>query len=182
MRNDLNENNVSAAVALRDVLADDLPIFYRHQSDPDANYMAAFTTKDPGNRVAFDRHWNRFLADSTITIKTIICDRLVVGCVLSYEDADLPEVSYWVGKEYWGRGIATAALTSFLRQAMITRPICARVAKDNHASRRVLEKCGFTMIGESREFAYARGEEIDELLFELRTHESDIVQHLAMRR
>jgi RimJ/RimL family protein N-acetyltransferase len=43
----------------------------------------------------------------------------------------------------------------------------ARVAKDNLASRRVLEKCGFTVIGEDKGFANARGQEIDELLLEL---------------
>ena len=74
-----------------------------------------------------------------------------------------PEVTYWLGKSYWGQGIATQALTAFLDMVQV-RPIFARVAKDNPASRRVLEKCGFTVCGEGRGYANARGTEIEELI------------------
>jgi Acetyltransferase (GNAT) domain len=84
-----------------------------------------------------------------------------------YEDEGKPEVTYWLGKEYWGKGLATWALTEFLTHHNKTRPIYARVAKDNLGSRRVLEKCGFAIIGESRGFANARGQEIEEFLLEL---------------
>jgi RimJ/RimL family protein N-acetyltransferase len=47
------------------------------------------------------------------------------------------------------------------------RPIYARVAKDNVASLRVLEKCGFTITGQAKGFANARGEEIEEWILEL---------------
>jgi hypothetical protein len=46
-------------IRLREVEADDLPIFFEHQRDPDANHMAAFTSKDPTNRDAFLAHWAR---------------------------------------------------------------------------------------------------------------------------
>ncbi len=61
-------------------------------------------------------------------------------------------------------GIATWALKEFLVQKNQIRPIYARVAKDNLGSRRVLEKCGFKIIGESKGFANARNEEIEELI------------------
>jgi RimJ/RimL family protein N-acetyltransferase len=154
-------------LSLRDVAEDDLPIFFEQQLDPDANYMAAFTAKDPTNREAFAEHWARILADATVLIKTIVFDGQVVGYVLSYEESGKPEVSYWIGKAYWGRGIATHALRAFLAQANQTRPIFARVAKDNVGSLRVLEKCGFTVTGQARGFANARGEEIEELVLEL---------------
>ena len=92
----------------------------------------------------------------------------MVGSVLSYEEDGKAEVSYWLGKKYWGKGIATRALLDFLAHGNKKRPIYARVAKDNPGSRRVLEKCGFTTIGEARGFANARGAEIEELVLELR--------------
>jgi RimJ/RimL family protein N-acetyltransferase len=76
--------------------------------------------------------------------------------VLSIEQFGEREVSYWIGKEYWGRGIATKALTLFLEELKV-RPLYARAAKDNVASLRVLAKCGFTFVGEDRGFANARG-------------------------
>jgi RimJ/RimL family protein N-acetyltransferase len=153
---------------LRDVIDADLPIFFAQQLDPDANWMAAFTAKDPSNREAFDAHWDRIRAEPTIIIRTILCDGQVAGSVLSYEDEGKPEVSYWLGREFWGKGIATWALGEFLREVNLKRPMYARVAKDNLGSRRVLEKCGFAVIGEERGYANARGMEIAELLLELR--------------
>jgi RimJ/RimL family protein N-acetyltransferase len=151
---------------LRDVIDADLPIFFAQQLDPDANWMAAFTAKDPSNREAFDAHWDRIRAEPTIIIRTILCDGQVAGSVLSYEEDGRPEVSYWLGREFWGKGIATWALGEFLRTVNLKRPMYARVAKDNLGSRRVLEKCGFAVIGEERGYANARGMEIEELLLE----------------
>lgn len=152
---------------LRDVVNDDLPIFFEQQLNQEANYMAAFTAKDPTNQAVFTAHWQRILANETVIIKTIICDGQVAGSVSSYEDEGKPEVTYWLGKDYWGQGIATWALQEFLAHNNQRRPIYARVAKDNLGSRRVLEKCGFTVIDESKGFANARGQEIEELLLEL---------------
>jgi RimJ/RimL family protein N-acetyltransferase len=157
-------NNV---LILRDVLQSDLAIFFDQQLDAEANYMAAFTAKDPTNRESFSAHWKRIMADHTVMIKTVVIDEKIAGSVLSYEEDGKPEVSYWFGKEYWGKGICTDALGLFLNDHQLKRPIYARVAKDNLRSRRVLEKCGFQVIDEMKGFANARGEEIEELLLEL---------------
>ena len=170
----MEKTPITSDLLLRDVVEDDLPIFFEQQLDPEANHMAAFTAKDPTNQEAFTAHWNRILADATVIIKTIVCNGQVAGSVLSYEEAGKPEVSYWIGKEYWGKGIATRALSEFLARGNQTRSIYARVAKDNLGSLRVLEKCGFTKIGEAKGFANARGEEIDELVLELRANESQM--------
>ena len=104
-----------SGVHLRDVMASDLPIFFEQQLDKEANYMAAFTSKDPADRDAFMAHWARILGDETSTIQTILFNGQVAGSVLIYEDEEgRPEVSYWLGKFYWGRGIATRALSAFL--------------------------------------------------------------------
>jgi RimJ/RimL family protein N-acetyltransferase len=135
--------------------------------DREATYMAAFTARDPTDREAFAAHWDRILADETVMVRTVLLDAQVAGYVLSYETSGRPEVTYWLGKAYWGRGLATRALARFLAHENRTRPIYARVARDNAASRRVLKKCGFKVIGEDRGFANARGQEIDELILEL---------------
>ena len=152
---------------LRPVVADDLPIFFEQQADPDANYMAAFTVKDPGDRAAFMARWQRILADPTVIIRTVVTDGAVAGSVLSYEEESRPEVSYWLGQAFWGRGIATRALTAFLADANRTRPIYARAAKDNIGSLRVLAKCGFTIVGEDNGYANARGAEVEEYVLAL---------------
>jgi RimJ/RimL family protein N-acetyltransferase len=167
MQNDLPIQHLS----LRDVVEDDLPLFFDFQLDPDANSMAAFTARDPTDREAFTAHWNKIMAEPTNIIRAIVCDGQVVGSVSSYEESGKPEVTYWIGSAHWGKGIATRALATFLAQANTTRPIYARVAKDNLGSRRVLEKCGFQVIGETKGFAKARGEEIEELLLELLANE-----------
>jgi len=153
-------------VILREVRDDDLPVFFDNQRDPEALQMAAFTSKDPADRTAFDAHWARIRTKDDILIRTIVVDGRVAGSVLSYVMEGEPEVSYWLGREFWGRGIATVALAEFLK-LQTARPIFARAAKDNAGSLRVLEKCGFEIIGDDKGFAEARGREIEEFLLQL---------------
>lgn len=154
---------MTTLISLRDVIESDLPVFFEQQRDPAANHMAAFTVKDPVDREAFMARWARSLGDPAILIKTIVGDGRVVGSVLSYAEDGRREVSYWLGKEYWGRGLATQALAQFLSHEP-TRPLYARAAKDNRASLRVLQKCGFAVIGEDRGFANARAAEVEEYI------------------
>lgn len=151
---------------LRDVTEDDLPIFYAQQLDPEANHMAAFTSKNPADRQAFAAHWARILGDETVVPRTILVDGQVAGHIASFEHLGQPEVTYWIGREFWGQGIATKAMTALLRHVRV-RPLYARAAKDNIASIRVLEKCGFTRSGEDRGFSNARDEEVEEFVFRL---------------
>ena len=157
-------------VVLRDVKESDLPVFFEQQRDSAANYMAGFTARDPSDRDSFMKHWASILADNTVIAKTILLDGDVAGSVASWVDATWlgkPEVTYWIGREYWGKGVATRALSSFLGQVR-ERPIYARAAKDNIPSLRVLEKCGFTITGYDKGYANARAAEIEEALLELK--------------
>ena len=162
-------SDLTGDIRLRCVADEDLPIFFRQQLDPDANHMAAFTRKDPTDEAAFTAHWNRIRADDTVTIRTVLCGGQVAGSVASFVDPELgePEVTYWIGKEYWGRGIATAALQQFLK-VQTARPLYGRAAADNLASLRVLQKCGFAVVRSERGFANARGEEIEEVVLQLK--------------
>lgn len=157
-------------VLLRGVAEGDLPVFFEHQLDADANRMAAFTAEDPSDRVAFAAHWNRILADEAVVIKTVLLDGRVAGHVSSFEQSGQREVTYWVGREYWGKGVATEALSQLLGLVR-ERPLYARVAKDNLASLRVLRKCGFEVSGEDKGFANARGEEVEEFVLTLEADE-----------
>jgi RimJ/RimL family protein N-acetyltransferase len=127
-------------VRLRDVVEADLPIFFEHQRDPDATRMAAFPARD---WEAFQAHWaTKILGDAAVAKKTILFGGQVAGNVVSFEGAGTPLVGYWIGKEFWAKGIATRALSLFL-ETVRTRPLFAHVAKENAGSIRVLEKCGF---------------------------------------
>jgi RimJ/RimL family protein N-acetyltransferase len=157
---------MSDTIILRAVTESDLPVFFEQQRDPDANYMAAFTSRDPNDRDAFMAHWARILADATNTNRTIAVDGAVAGNIASFLLEGEREVGYWLGKPYWGRGIATAALRAFLDEITV-RPLHARAAKDNVASLRVLQKCGFTITGEGSGYAGARGAETEEYILTL---------------
>lgn len=161
-------------ISLRDVVQVDLVIFFEHQLDSDANQMAAFTREDPSDRIAFTEHWNRIMDDPEVIIKTIISDEEIAGYILSYAEEDVPEVNYWIGKRFWGQGNATQALSAILARVNRTRPIYARVAKDNLGSLRVLQKCGFAITSEDKGIANARGEEVEEWILRLDTDYGDL--------
>jgi RimJ/RimL family protein N-acetyltransferase len=160
-------------IVLRDVAQSDLPILFEHQKDPEASRMAAFGSRDPSDRGAFLTHWRRILSDPTVIMKTILWEGHIAGTVGSFLWDGKPQVTYWIGKEFWGNGIATQALTEFIR-IVNRRPLYASVATDNLASIRVLEKCGFAMRGSGKAFAKMRGAEIDEAFFELAPSPADI--------
>ena len=153
-------------VVLRDIINDDLPIFFEYQLDPDANRMAAFTVDDPTNKDAFLARWSRIRSNPAILNKTILFNGRVVGNIARYEEAGHPEITYWIGKADWGKGIASRALLLFL-EYVAERPLYARAAKDNRGSLRVLEKAGFMIIGEDKGFSNARREEVEEYLLRL---------------
>jgi len=94
--------------------------------------------------------------------RTIVADGRVAGNVMSYAQFGKPSVCYWIGREFWGRGVATAAVGLML-DVVKERPLYARVAEDNAASRRVLEKCGFVACGEEARVCRGAGEEIGEV-------------------
>jgi len=153
-------------IALREVESSDLETLYQHQLDPEANRMAAFVHKDPTDKAAFDTHWQKILASPQNINRTIVADGQVAGHVACFPQEGNLEVTYWVGREFWGKGVATEALKQLL-QLVNDRPIMARVAADNIGSIKVLEKCGFKIIGNDKGFANGRGEETEEYILRL---------------
>lgn len=131
------------SVFVRRVRDEDLPIFYEHQRDPVAVAMADVPSRE---RAAFDAHWKEIRASPTTILRTIEVDGEVVGSLVSWQGEEGRLVGYWIGREHWGKGIATEALRLFL-EVIPERPLVALVAHENRGSIRVLEKCGFVRVG-----------------------------------
>jgi RimJ/RimL family protein N-acetyltransferase len=143
----IHDEHHRPSVALRDVTTEDLPILFEHQLDEEATRMASFPSRD---RDAFMAHWTKILADPACTALAIVAGDQVVGNLGSWHNQDGErEVGYWIGREFWGRGIATSALAKFLDAEKI-RPLYAHVVEHNAASIRVLQKCGFSIVSEGR--------------------------------
>ena len=117
--------------------------------------MAIFPARD---REAFDAHWRRVLANPSNVVRVIEADGEVAGNIGSWEQDGQRFVGYWIGRDYWGRGLASAALAELA--AELPRPLHAWVARSNVGSIRVLEKCGFARVAEPTT-------DIEELLYEL---------------
>jgi RimJ/RimL family protein N-acetyltransferase len=133
-------------ITLRNVLDTDLPIFFEQQLDHQAAAMAAYPSKDRG---PFMLHWEQNMKNRDVVIRTILYKGKIAGHVLSWKEKYDQKVGYWLGKEFWGRGIATSALGEFVKEIK-PRPLYAHVASHNIASKRVLEKCGFVIHDEGK--------------------------------
>ena len=144
---------------LREVVEADLPVFYEHQRDREAAAMAAFP---PRERDAFMAHWAKTLANDSALTWTVVSDGAVAGNIGCWEDDGRRLVGYWIGREFWGRGLATEALAELVG-IVDARPLHAEVVNTNVASVRVLEKCGFTRVE-----AHVGDDGIEELVLELR--------------
>ncbi len=153
---------MSNKIILRNVTESDLPILFEQQLDPEATAMAAFPSRDHD---AFMAHWKKIMAYENNLIKTILYVGQVAGYILSWEMEGEREVGYWLGKEYWGKGIATQAVAEYV-SLVKTRPLMAHVARHNIGSRRVLEKCGFKVIGEDK-YTNPAGVEVEEFVLKL---------------
>jgi RimJ/RimL family protein N-acetyltransferase len=152
-------------IILRNVIDSDLPIFFEQQLDPEAAAMADFPSRD---RESFMLHWGKLMADPSLIQMTILFDGQVAGNIVCWEMLGEWEVGYWIGKEFWGKGIATESLRQFLG-VVKSRPLFAHVAQHNIASKRVLEKCGFIVVGEDR-YTNRNGKEVEEFVLKLNGH------------
>ncbi|MEO8217300.1 MAG: GNAT family N-acetyltransferase [Acidobacteriota bacterium] len=151
------------AIELREVTPSDLPVFYEQQLDPEANRMAAFPARD---RNAFMKHWSKILEDGSGVVRAVVADGELAGNIVAWGSPGERKVGYWIGRDFWGRGIASAALKEFL-QLVDERPLLAHVARRNAASIRVLEKCGFTVQRNQIAGSFAGDDEVEELLMVL---------------
>nr|WP_285640134.1 GNAT family N-acetyltransferase [Lentzea sp. NBRC 102530] len=153
-------------VTLRPVEEADFDALFEFMRDPESVAMAAFTAEDPDDRAAFDARTRRNLANPGTTNRVIVGDGRVVGSIASFVIEGDTEVTYWIDRSVWGQGVAGRALALLLREVTV-RPIHGRCASDNEASKRVLLKAGFEVVGTDTGFAPARGAEIEETILRL---------------
>ncbi|GAB4567903.1 MAG: GNAT family N-acetyltransferase [Anaerolineales bacterium] len=131
-----------AKITLRPVTEADLPILLQQQLDPEAVAMSAYPSKDRGE---FMRHWEGIMKNKNVTARTILYKEKVAGHIICWKEGKYEQrIGYWIGREFWRRGIASAAVAEFLSLVKI-RPLFAEAANHNIASKRVLEKNGFTL-------------------------------------
>jgi RimJ/RimL family protein N-acetyltransferase len=152
-------------VRLRDVIEGDLPVFFEHQCEPEANRLAAFPARA---RDAFRAHWAKILGDQSVIARTILVGGQVAGNIVCWERGHQSLVGYWIGREHWGKGVASKALAEFLGMVK-ARPLFAYVAKQNIPSIRVLEKCGFRVCAAETASLGAPLDGIEEVVFVLDT-------------
>lgn len=153
-------------IELRPTEISDLDTLFQFQADKEAGYLAAFMPKDPTDKPAFLNKYIKLLGDPGVNNQTIFLGDRIVGSIARFVMEGDAEITYWIDRKYWGRGIATKALTAFL-SIEATRPIFGRVAFDNFGSQKVLGKCGFVKIGSDKGFANARQAEIEEFIYKL---------------
>lgn len=153
-------------IKLRPTTIEDLDILFEFQLDKEAGYLAAFMPKDPADKTAYINKFKKLLNDSTVNNQTILLDNIVVGSIAKFVLENKSEITYWIDKTYWGRGIATKALNELLT-IETQRPMFGRVAFDNFGSQKVLEKCGFEKVRSDKGFSNARQMEVEELIYQL---------------
>lgn len=154
---------MEAPVALREVRDGDLPTLFEHQSDPIALAMAVVAPRAPDD---FETHWAKVRADPTNRVRVITVDGAVAGYVCAFEQGGERQVGYWVGRAFWGKGLATAALRAFL-SVETRRPLHAHAAVGNVGSLRVLEKSGFSRVAKVEDVSVRGGPAVDEFVYRL---------------
>ena len=159
MKNKLN-------IKLRPTKVSDLDTLFLFQADKEAGWLAAFMPKDPTDKNAYLAKYVKLLAEQTVNNQTIFLDDFIVGSIAKFIMHGDAEITYWIDRKFWGRGIASQAMKDFLEIEPM-RPIFGRVAFDNFASQKLLEKFGFTRIGAGKGFASARQMEIEEYIYRL---------------
>ena len=160
-------HDTKTGLALSITLEEELPVLYEFQTDPLANHLAAFTSKESADRNKYIERYSKFLVDPSIHMRTIKVNGEIVGSIAKYVMNGDAEITYWVDRKHWGKGIASAALHEFLKLET-SRPLYGRTAFDNYGSQRVLEKNGFSKTGSDKGFANARQTEIEEFIFLLK--------------
>lgn len=115
------------------------------------------------------------MRDYTPTIMAITCDGALCGSIGLHRQEDVfcknMELGYWIGEEFWNRGIASKAISLIVRNGFahfdIAR-IFARPFGRNAASIRVLEKCGFVLEARLTKTIFKNNNWEDELIYGIR--------------
>lgn len=153
-------------VELRPLQDDDLDAVFEMMRDPDAIAMAAFTAEDPNDRAAFDAWIARNRAADDVQMFVVTENGGFAGTAAAFTVDGDREVSFWIARHAWGRGVATEALRLLISREPV-RPLFARAAAHNAGSIAVLERNGFTEVSRNMDYAPGIGRDVEEIVFTL---------------
>lgn len=153
-------------IELRDLDDDDLDAIFEMMRDAEAIAMAAFTADDPNDRAAFDAWIARERSSDDVLYQVVTENGGFAGTAAAFTVSGDRELSLWIARHAWGRGVATAALRLLVSREPV-RPLFARVAAHNAAAVSALRSSGFAEISRSTAFAPGLGREADEVVYTL---------------
>ena len=155
-----------AHIELRELQDDDLDAIFETMRDPEAVAMAAFTASDPDDRAAFDVWIDRERSSRDVALFVVTERGGFAGTAAVFTVDGDREVTCWIARHAWGRGVASAALRLLIVREPI-RPLFARAAAGDLAWIAALEKAGFTEVSRTSVFAPGVGRDVEEVLFTL---------------
>lgn len=153
-------------IDLRPLDDDDLDAIFAMMRDREAIAMAAFTSENPDDRAAFDAWIARQRGSSDVLSFVVTENGGFAGTVAAFTIEGDREVTYWIARHAWGRGVATEALRLLIEREP-TRPLFARVAAHNAGSIAVLKRNGFTEVSRDVDYAPGLGRDVEEIVFTL---------------
>jgi RimJ/RimL family protein N-acetyltransferase len=151
-------------IALVEFQDSDLEPLFNFQDDEEAQKLA-------GGGRTYDtlEDFTAFMQDARdkgAEFQTILQEGEPVGYIAAFDRFEKREISYWIGREFWGKGIGTKAVAIWLERFDVpSAGLYARVMDDHPASARVLEKNGFTVDSKDSFFSELRGEDVNETLY-----------------
>ena len=153
-------------VRLRPATDADADAAFEMMRDPESVAQAAFTSRDPDDRDAFDAWMARERGSDEVRMLVVTERGGFAGTAAVFTVDGDREVTYWIARHAWGRGVATEALRLLISREPI-RPLFARAAAHNAASIAVLTKNGFTEVSRNVDYAPGVGREVEEIVFTL---------------
>ena len=67
-----------------------------------------------GNSDQFNEHWESILNDLSVTVRAVQIGDELAGCISCFKCDGQDSIGYWIGRDFWGRRIATQALSLLL--------------------------------------------------------------------
>jgi [ribosomal protein S5]-alanine N-acetyltransferase len=160
------------SIALRPPIAEDAPSIAKYANDRNVWIQLRDAMPHPYSLQDAVDWLGRNLEQDPVSMFAIECEGEAIGGISLVPGTDIErrsaELGYWVGAPYWGRGIATAAVTRICRYAfeeLDMLRVFATPMTSNATSRRVLEKAGFQLEGIMRRCFVKDGAVCDAALY-----------------
>jgi RimJ/RimL family protein N-acetyltransferase len=155
------------SVTLRPLVDEDADFVFDMLRDPVAVHMVGATsTADPDDRTWFDGWFAEFRFSPDVRSFAVLEAEELAGVVAVYNIPAAPEVTFWIDRGFWGRGIGSRSLALLLEEVP-DRPLLAGTLVDNLGSLAVLRHNGFREIGRERILARGRGLEVESVRLRL---------------